>query len=158
MVFGVRSIGVFSQFFVGSLLITTIVVHDIDACVLNVDSSTVACSAEKSGKSKGVDSNLGKGIDVNNKVVEGVNTCKAYGSNPESFDVECTMYSRDVNLEDAWRYQNIGSDAHQIVDVQGRLKQKLSFWKDILHAPPPILDWVDCAFEVPTTPICTKQS
>ena len=50
---------------------------------------------------------------MNNKVVEGVNTCKAYGSNPESFDVECTMYSRDVDLEDAWyiawRHQNIGS-------------------------------------------------
>ena len=74
---------------------------NIDTCVLSVDSSTVACSTEESGKSKGVDSNLGKGMDVSNKVVEGVNTCKAYGSNPESFDVECTMYSRDVDLEDA---------------------------------------------------------
>ena len=102
---------------------------NIDACVLNVDSSTVACSAEESGKSKGVDSNLDKGTDVNNKVVEGVNTCKAYGSNPESFDVECTIYSRDVDLEDAWysmeapKYWELDStDAHQIIDVQGRLK------------------------------------
>ena len=33
---------------------------NIDACVLNVDSSTVACSAEESGKSKGVDSTWSK--------------------------------------------------------------------------------------------------
>ena len=78
-------------------------------------------------RSLGVDSNLGKGIDGNNKVVEGVNTCKAYGSNPESFDVECTMYSRDVDIEDAWcsmeapKYWELdSSEAHQIIDVQGK--------------------------------------
>lgn len=65
---------------------------------LSVDSSTVACSTED----KGVDSNLDKCIHVKDKNVEGVNACNANSSNPVSFDVDCTMYSRDADLEDAW--------------------------------------------------------
>ena len=51
---------------------------------------------------------------------------------------------------EAPKYWELDStDAHQITDVQGRLKQKLSFWKNILHAPPPILDWVECGYCLP---------
>ena len=30
----------------------------------------------------------------------------------------------------------------QILDVQGRLKQHLSFWVDVLHAPALVIDWI----------------
>ena len=33
-----------------------------------------------------------------------------------------------------------GSTPVQISDVQGHLKQKLSFWKEVLQAPPPVLE------------------
>ena len=42
MVFGMRSIGVFSQFFVGSLLRTTIVVHDATITLLSATKNIIA--------------------------------------------------------------------------------------------------------------------
>ena len=37
----------------------------------------------------------------------------------------------------------------QITDVQGRLKQKLPFWKEVLQAPPPVLDCIEHGYCLP---------
>ena len=37
----------------------------------------------------------------------------------------------------------------QILDVQGRLKQSLSFWRDILDAPPPVVDCIENGYHLP---------
>ena len=37
----------------------------------------------------------------------------------------------------------------QTLDVQGRLKKNLSFWKDVLHAPPPVLDCIEHGYRLP---------
>ena len=85
---------------------------NIDACVLNVDSSTVACSAEESGKSKGVGSNLDKGTDVNNKVVEGVTHVKHMAATQKVLILNVLYIQGMLTLRMpgiAWRHQNIGS-------------------------------------------------
>ena len=37
----------------------------------------------------------------------------------------------------------------QATDVQGRLRKHISFWKDVLQAPPPILDCINCGYCLP---------
>ena len=37
----------------------------------------------------------------------------------------------------------------QILDVQSRLKKNLSFWKNVLHAPPPVLDFIVHGYRLP---------
>ena len=37
----------------------------------------------------------------------------------------------------------------QITNVQGRLRKHISFWKDVLQAPPPILDCINCGYHLP---------
>ena len=37
----------------------------------------------------------------------------------------------------------------QTTDVQGRLKRNISFWRDVLHAPPPVLDCINHGYCLP---------
>ena len=37
----------------------------------------------------------------------------------------------------------------QITDVQGRLRKNLLFWKEVLHAPPPILNCIENGYHLP---------
>ena len=41
------------------------------------------------------------------------------------------------------------SPPDQITDVQGRLKEKLVFWQEVLHAPPPIIDCIANSYRLP---------
>jgi len=36
----------------------------------------------------------------------------------------------------------------QVTDVQGHLKQNMSFWKNVLHAPPPILQCIESGYRL----------
>ena len=36
----------------------------------------------------------------------------------------------------------------QMTDVQGRLRKNLAFWKDVLHAPPPVLDCINQGYHL----------
>ena len=36
----------------------------------------------------------------------------------------------------------------QITDVQGRLKQKLSFWRETLQAPPWLIDYIEKGYRL----------
>lgn len=47
----------------------------------------------------------------------------------------------EMNIRVFWEVEAI-SPPGQITDVQGRLKQKIVFWKEVLHAPPPIIDCI----------------
>ena len=43
------------------------------------------------------------------------------------------------------------SPPDQITDVQGRLKKKILFWKEVLHAPPPIIDCITNGYRRPSS-------
>ena len=51
------------------------------------------------------------------------------------------------NLTKFWEAED--STSVQISDVQGRLKQKLPFWKEVLQAPPPVLDCIEHGYHFP---------
>ena len=50
------------------------------------------------------------------------------------------------NLTKFWEAE--GSTPVQISDVQGCLKQKLPFWKEVLQAPPPVLDCIEHGYRL----------
>ena len=99
------------------------------------------------------------GINPESITVKSVNACKANESNPKEFDVDpesimCTgngdyeyvQYGIDTTSK-YWELESV--ETQQIVNVQGRLKQKLVFWKEVLHAPPPILDCIEFGYRLP---------
>ena len=56
----------------------------------------------------------------------------------------------DLDLGDITKFWEIeGNEPVQITDVQGRLKSKLAFWRDVLQAPPPILDCIENGYRLP---------
>ena len=60
------------------------------------------------------------------------------------FRNECIVVEDHCNDRDLTiRFWESDSAEPQITHVQGRLKQRSSFWKDVLHAPPPILDCIE---------------
>ena len=54
---------------------------------------------------------------------------------------------RDYNLNQFWEVE--GQGPGQIMDVQGRLKQSLSYWRDVLEEPPYILDCIENGYRLP---------
>ena len=54
--------------------------------------------------------------------------------------------------ESTWaitKYWEVENEQFQITDVQGRLKTKVLYWKEVLHAPPPILDCIENGYRLP---------
>ena len=37
----------------------------------------------------------------------------------------------------------------QVIDVQGRLKAAAQFWVEVLHAKPPVIDWIQEGYKLP---------
>ena len=60
-----------------------------------------------------------------------------------------SMWDSQVTLEitQFWELESLG--AVQIADVQGRLKQCLPFWRDVLQAPPNILECIENGYRLP---------
>ena len=46
-----------------------------------------------------------------------------------------------------WEVEN--TERSQVTDVQGRLRKKFLFWKEVLHAPPPILECIENGYRLP---------
>ena len=112
----------------------------------------------ESGKGKGVDGSLDCGTELKGKTVKGVNACKTNDNNPESFDVDlmgdaystgCDPEDAQCSIETASKYWELESTDTSNNRCAGEVKQNLSFWKDILHAPPSILDCVECGYHLP---------
>ena len=79
-----------------------------------------------------------------------------------SLDLDSQLYGTENDTSHSNQFWEIEqSTDHQIVDVQGRLKKKLSFWKDILKAPMPILDCLSEGYKLPllspTPPFTAKN-
>ena len=55
--------------------------------------------------------------------------------------------NKEAQFEDSkfWELES----GFQILDVKGRLKQSLSFWKNILGAPPPVIDCIENTYRLP---------
>ena len=86
--------------------------------------------------------------------VENNMECQGSGEGPpsSSFDNPGTVYngaSEDPDPTDFQRYWELEESPAQIQDVQGRLKDNLCFWKEILHAPDPIIDCVSVGYKLP---------
>ena len=47
------------------------------------------------------------------------------------------------------KYREVESVQSQITDVQGHLKENLVYWKEVLHAPLPILDCIENGYLLP---------
>ena len=71
--------------------------------------------------------------------------------NSTNFRSECWVMgenhteSRDLTA----RVWESDSAEAQITHVQGRLEKNLAFWKDVLQAPPPILDCIGNGYRLP---------
>ena len=60
---------------------------------------------------------------------------------PESWD--------NVGLHNLEKFWEIEASVAQISDVQGRLRQNIDFWREILEAPPPIIDYIENGYRLP---------
>ena len=147
----------------------SISLHNV--CMSSGDTATIAGSPEVSGKSEGINNSAcspveaGKGKVVKSghqgnglvgMATKGVDVAKTNDSNPEGFEVDplSNEYCENGDLEyelgitsKYWELESI--DTHQVLDVQGRLKQNLVFWKETLQAPPPILDCIEYGYRLP---------
>ena len=47
-----------------------------------------------------------------------------------------------------WEAQE-GTPSNQILDVQGRLKSNIAFWRETLGAPAYVLDWIESGYKLP---------
>ena len=60
-----------------------------------------------------------------------------------------SMPDNKVNSEIAQFWELESQRPVQITDVQGRLKQSLHFWRDVLHAPSHILECIEHGYHLP---------
>ena len=64
---------------------------------------------------------------------------------PDSVD-NCELH----NLTKFWEVEDTLAEVPvQISDVQGRLKQNINFWCEVLQAPPPIIDCIENGYRLP---------
>ena len=56
----------------------------------------------------------------------------------------------DLDPGDITKFWEVESNEPvQITDVQGRLSLRLAFWREVLHAPPPVLDCIENGYRLP---------
>ena len=61
----------------------------------------------------------------------------------------CSCHEYFVPMENKyWEIQEEGPGS-QIEDVQGRISKNLSFWREVLHAPDYVLDWIQYGYKLP---------
>ena len=68
-------------------------------------------------------------------------------SDPESSHMVDRNYGEDQAL--IGKFWELDSSEPQVTDVQGRLRKSIAFWKEVLHAPPPILDCIENGYRLP---------
>ena len=55
------------------------------------------------------------------------------------------------------RFWEVEEGPTQIQDVQGRLKTSFTFWKDILKASQPVLEWISVGYKLPLLSVPTPH-
>ena len=83
----------------------------------------------------------GQGVNDGLLKLSSTQVCKAGASFSE------TLEGLDLSeLGRCWELER--SETHvQVADVQGRLSQAYTFWKDTLHAPELVLDWIQTGYK-----------
>ena len=82
-------------------------------------------------------------------IKESVNSYKVHGTDSIDYvegDPDELYDQKDIDK--FWETEASGLSS-QITDVQGRLRQNVSFWKDILHAPAPVIDCIENGYRLP---------
>ena len=74
-------------------------------------------------------------------------TCssEAYSTSPEPDPYEIW----DLEFSRSWEAEEQGVTIQQIVDVQGRLKECIGFWTEVLQAPATVLGWIQNGYKLP---------
>ena len=57
------------------------------------------------------------------------------------WEKECSPDLDPGEITKFWEIECIELD--QITEVQGHLKLNIAFWREVLHAPPPVLDCIE---------------
>ena len=65
-----------------------------------------------------------------------------------NIDPDTLLNQVALELGKCWEHEECSTPA-QIVDVQGRLKRNLEFWREVLHAPSPVIDWIQNGYKLP---------
>jgi len=76
-------------------------------------------------------------------------TAKLSGEPLDNFGLGLSSLDNDWELARSWEWEELGITTHQIVDVQGRLRQCLPFWSKVLKAPPLVIDWIQNGYRLP---------
>ena len=82
-------------------------------------------------------------------------------ANNPSTPVACSieLAGADEALEEfrEGRFWEVEEGPTQIQDVQGRLKMSFTFWKDILKASQPVLEWISVGYKLPLLSVPTPH-
>ena len=89
------------------------------------------------------------------KVTDGTMCCSeqkgcevtTHTSESESEFLDCSDSGPDMH--DISRFWELEQGGGQIQDVQGRLKESLAFWQDVLEAPGPIVECIRSGYKLP---------
>ena len=63
--------------------------------------------------------------------------------------VHDTIVDTCKNEDFSFKFWEFGSDEPHFEDVQGWLRHNIVFWKEVLHAPSPILDCIENGYHLP---------
>ena len=58
-------------------------------------------------------------------------------------------FENEWELARSWECEELRTTGPQVVDVQGRLRQHLPFWVNVLKAPTPVIDWIENGYRLP---------
>jgi len=64
-------------------------------------------------------------------------------SEPDPYEASNVEFSR------SWEAEEQGTTDQQVVDVQGRLRECIGFWTEVLQAPANVLDWIQNGYKLP---------
>ena len=91
---------------------------------------------------------MSESVSLSSKVV-GVSTKGANGVN-ENLDLEWLdeKGDKDMGVSRFWEWQRVTGEA-QVTHVQGRLGACVTYWQEVLHAFPTVIDWIQNGYKLP---------
>jgi len=80
-----------------------------------------------------------------------VGTTQLSGEPLDSSGLGFSSLENNWELARSWEWVELETTTHQIVDVQGRLRQCLPFWSEVLKAPVPVIHWIQSGYTCRST-------